>query len=325
MRTPTYLSPSQLGLFESNLDEYYLQHLSEVRAPKVPQTTYMSIGSSFDAYVKASMHETIFGKSSDSRFEFDSLFIDQVEEQNRDWSKENGLYVFESYKTSGAYDELLKLVQASDCMPEFETKISSTVEGIPLLGKPDLRFISNGVHIIHDWKCNGYCSKSATSPAKNYRICRDGWVGEKPTKGVGKSHRAYIPVNYKGLEIHAGYLDEINSDWSDQLSIYSWILKEPIGTENVVFSIDQLVAKPKPDCKPLMRVANFRARISRMYQQILIGRLHDAWDRITSGYIFKELTKEENTEHCKILDQQAIAMHGCGDWFNDVSRKNLFY
>jgi hypothetical protein len=324
MRVPSYLSPSQLGLFESNLDEYYLQHLSEVRAPKTPQTNYMAIGSAYDAYVKASMFEVIFGKGSDPRFEFDQLFIDQVEEHNRDWAKENGLYIFESYKTSGAYDELLKMVQASDCEPNFETKISGTVDGIPLLGKPDLRFIYKGIHIIFDWKTNGYCSKSATSPAKNYRICRDGFTGEKPTKGTNESHRAYIPVNYKGIEIHNGYLEEINSDWADQLSIYSWILGEPIGTESVVFAIDQLVAKPKPDQKPLIRVASFRARISKLYQQILIGRVDDAWNRITTGHIFKELTKEENDEHCTILDQQAIAMHGCGDWFDVVSRKNLY-
>lgn len=84
-RIPTYLSPSQLSLWENNKEEYYLQHLSEVRAPRVPQMNYMSIGSAFDAYVKSAMHEVLFGKGTDSRFEFDTLFSEQVEEHNRDW------------------------------------------------------------------------------------------------------------------------------------------------------------------------------------------------------------------------------------------------
>ena len=139
MRIPEYISPSQIALFEKNPEEWYCQHGSDIRAPKAPQTNYMSIGSAFDAYTKSEMHSIIFGVGADPRFEFDAIFTDQVEEQNRDWARENGRYVFESYKVSGAYDELLKLVKSSDCTPEFETKISSTVEGIPLLGKPDLK------------------------------------------------------------------------------------------------------------------------------------------------------------------------------------------
>jgi len=332
MRIPTYLSPSQLGIFESNVEEYYLQHLSDVRAPRIPQANYMSIGSSFDAYVKSEMHEILFGKGADPKFEFSTLFDAQVEEHNRDWALENGRYVLEAYKISGAYDELLQMLKDSACEPKFETTISGIIEGIPMLGKPDLRFIhKSGAHIILDFKVNGYCSKSAVSPCKNFRLCRDGWTTDvaRATVGAGSPHKNYRPVMYKGMEIHAGYMEEASEDWSDQLSIYSWILDEPVGGENVVFCIDQICSKPRfsgatkgieiPVQKPLLRVANHRSRISKMYQIVLMGRIHDCWNRITSGHIFKELSKEENDDRCAVLDQQAITMHACGDF--EVSRK----
>ena len=322
-RLPLYLSPSQLSLFESNLDEYYGQHLSEIRAPKIPQANYMAAGSAFDAYVKSAMHEILFGKGADPKFEFTTLFESQVDPHNRDELLGFGAYIFDCYKISGAYDDLLQMLQDSESEPQFESKVERVIEGIPLLGKPDLRFIhKSGAHVILDWKCNGLFSKSATSPCKNFRLCRDGWSPEtaKATVGAGNSHKNYRPVQYKGIEIHAGFLEEANEDWADQLAIYAWILDEPVGDESVIYCIDQLCGKPRPD-KTLIRVANHRARISHMYQQILIGRLHDCWNRITSGHIFKELSKEENDSRCAVLEQTALTMHSCGDWLNDVSRK----
>jgi hypothetical protein len=67
----------------------------------------MSIGSSFDAYAKSWLHENLFGKGNDPRFEFQALFEAQVEPHNRDWALQNGQYVFEQYKQSGALSDLL--------------------------------------------------------------------------------------------------------------------------------------------------------------------------------------------------------------------------
>lgn len=307
-RKPLYLSPSQLGLWESNREEYYMRHLSEVRALKIPQTNYMSIGSSFDAYVKSSLHEVIFGKDSDPRFEFDAIFCDQVEEHNRDWALENGKYVFECYKKSCAYDELLVLLQQSKFAPQFEFKVEGTIEAVPLLGKPDLRFVHpGGAHVILDFKVNGYCSNSATSPYKNYRLVRDGWDNNTamPSRGANQAHKNYKPIIWKGVEIHNGWLEDVNHDWGDQLAIYSWLLGESVGDENVIVCIDQIVAKPT-DNLPLLRVANHRARISSVHQQNLLTRIKACWDAITSGHIFTGLSREENDNRCNMLEQQAI-------------------
>ena len=328
MRVPTYLSPSQLSTWEKNAEEYYLQHLAEIRSPKMPQMNYMSIGSAFDAYVKSAMHETIFGKGADPKFEFDAIFTEQVEEHNRDWALEQGKYVFDCYKILGAYDDLMELLKDCQGDPQFETRIDGLVDGVPMLGKPDLRFINKlGVHVILDWKCNGFCSKSATSPCKNFRLCRDGWTPDiaKATIGTGNPHKNYKPVVYKGIEMHSGYMEETSTDWADQVAIYSWILGEPVGVESVLFCIDQICGKPRKDNpQPLLRVANHRCRISSMYQHVLMGRIHDAWNRITSGHIFKDMTLEESKERCDILDQQAVSIHTCGDWFNSVTRSQGF-
>lgn len=327
MRIPAYLSPSQLGMFEKNPEEWYLQHGTEIRATKPLQTNYMSIGSSFDAYVKSALHASIFGVGADPRFDLETLFEDQVEPQNRDWAWENGRYVFESYKLSGAYDELLALLQQSKYSPQFEFKIEGTIENVPLLGKPDLRFVHpSGAHIILDWKCNGFCSKSATSPCTNYRMVRDGWVGT-PSRGANRAHKNYTPIDWKGLEIHNGWLENTNTSWADQLAIYAWMLGEPVGDENVVVCIDQIVAKPS-DPKPLLRVANHRARISSSYQRTLIERLKVCWKAIEDNYIFPELTKEESQQRCELLEKQAILTNidtPEQQIINDMTRQPRFF
>lgn len=309
MRMPTYLSPSQLSLWASNREEYYLRHLAETRAPKIAQTNYMSIGSSFDAYVKSALYEALYGKGHNPQFEFMTIFEQQVEEHNRDWALTNGQYVFECYKKYGAYDELLAMVAQSKSDPRFEFTATGTIEGVPLLGKPDMQFIhQSGCNIILDWKISGYCSKSPTSPAKNYKLARDCWGEDvaKPTRGGGGAHKEYKPMMWKGIEIHSGWLEDANMDWGNQLAIYSWLLGEPVGSQEVIVCIDQICGKPIGLEKPLLRIANHRARISKVHQMNLMQQLQDCWNAITRGHIFDSLTLMENAEYCEMMEKQAI-------------------
>ena len=330
MRIPTYLSPSSLAMFEKSPEEWYLQRGSEIRAPRFPQTRPMSIGSSFDAYVKSTMYENLFGTGVDPRFEFDKIFTDQVEEHNRDWAKEHGKYVFECYKQCGAYAELLELLQQSQYSPEFEFTATGTISGVPLLGKPDLRFVhASGAHVILDWKVSGYCSKTPTSPCKNYRLVRDCWnvATAKATRGAGTAHKNYQPITWKGVEIHSGWLEDANPDWSDQLAIYAWMLGEPVGNQDVVVCIDQLCGKPIGGERPLLRVANHRARISTIHQQNLLQRITNCWGAITSGQIFEDLTLEECQARCEILDRQAIMANSTDEtqqYLNELGRPQGF-
>ena len=54
-----------------------------------------------------------------------------------------------------------------------------------------------------------------------------------------------------------------NDEYADQLCLYGWLLGEQIGDEEVVCCIDEIVSKYMPEGKPLLRVAQHRARVSK--------------------------------------------------------------
>ena len=92
MRHPTYLSPTSISLFYTDLREYYLQYLCDNRPERMPQTAPMAAGSAFDAYVKSYIYENLIGK--DPKFELSTLFEAQVESQHRDQMRILGEYFF---------------------------------------------------------------------------------------------------------------------------------------------------------------------------------------------------------------------------------------
>jgi hypothetical protein len=318
MRIPSYISPSSLALWEKNKEQFYKQRLSDEPIERPLQTDYMSVGSAFDAYIKSSLYEKCLGNNPE--FEFDTIFTNQVEEQNRDFALEAGKFAFESYKITGFYDELLEDLLASQFAPQFEFTISGKIEGIPLLGKPDLRYVhKNGTHMILDWKVNGFCSSYGASPYKYYQLIKDGWIG-KQSASHNTSHKFYGSLIHKGIEISNKYLEDTCKDWADQLAIYSWLLNEPIGSEDAIICIDQLACKSRKNSKfPEIRVAKHRCRISRKWQFSLLERLKSCWESIKSGYIFNELTLDESNERCDVLDMPTNSE----DWLAELSNQQL--
>jgi len=329
MRIPTYLSPSSLALWESDPEEFYLKHLAEVRTPKIPQTNYMAVGSAFDAYVKSELHTALFGTKADLKFEFDAIFSDQVEEHNRDFGLAAGEYIFKCYKRTGAYAELLKELEQSEFAPQFEFRLDGQVNGVPLMGKPDCRYIhKEGAHVILDWKVNGFCSKWGSTPYKYYAVIRDGWGADdaKSSRSNNKSYKNFDPMTCKSIIISSHYLDETCKDWADQLSIYAWMLGEKVSDENVIVCIDQIVCKPRELQFPLLRIANHRSRISAHWQIGLVERLTKCWAAIQSGYIFTDVTREENDSRCDVLEMMAASLDSEDDidnveaWVSQISR-----
>ena len=54
---------------------------------------------------------------------------------------------------TGAFDELLAMLHKSKEPPRFEFEVRGDIKGVPIVGKPDCRFIHEcGVHVILDWK-----------------------------------------------------------------------------------------------------------------------------------------------------------------------------
>ncbi len=314
MRKPTYLSHSSLTLWGKDKEEFYIKHLAETRAPRIAQEKYMSVGAGFDAFAKSALHERLFGKGADPQFEFQAIFEAQVEPQNRNFALDAGRYIYDHYVMTGAFDELLALLRKSKEPPRFEFSVNGTIGGVPILGKPDCRFIHEcGVHVILDWKVKGFCSKYGASPSKNYRLCRDAYgPPHKPSKSHNTAHKDYTPYDHHGFEINQSYLEAGNEEYADQLCIYGWLLGEQIGDEEVVCCTDEIVSKYMPDERPLLRVAHHRARVSKAHQMTVLNRAVDCWDAITSGWIFRDLSREENDRKCRHLEQKVIALQSDG-------------
>jgi len=340
-------------LWEKDPNEYVLKYLVDNRPPRTPQELPASAGSAFDAVTKAKLYEALFGKGHNPKFEFDALFESQVEPHNRDVARDIGFHIFENYEHTGAYDDLLGLMQGAQRAPEFEFDAAATVDGVPLFGKPDCRFVNhNGIHIILDWKVKGYCSKYGASPVKGHSLQRDGigWVERNLTKAqlkkiaasieegvnehgiVGKHsrthnqpHKLYLPMNFRGLEINTGFLETCNAEWATQLAMYGWMMGERVGDENVVVCIDEVVCKYMGEGqKPLIRIANHKSRVSRDFQINLHARMKNLWDSIHEGWIFKDMSKQESAEVFQMLQLRATGMASDGseeeDWYSQLGR-----
>jgi hypothetical protein len=314
-------------LWEKDEREYILRHLVDKRPPRTPQELPASVGSSFDAWVKADLHAKLFGAGTDPQFEFSAIFESQVEAHNRDRACEMGLRCFDSYVHTGAYDELVALMENAKEDPQFEFTATGEVFGVPMTGKPDCRFVTqHDLHIILDWKVKGYCSKWGASPAKGYRIVRDGIGWLKPSRGTGKAHKLYKPMLLEGLEISQTPMEQCDKDWATQLSIYGWLLGEPVGAENVVICIDEIPCKSRQDKgqPPLLRVANHRAQVSPAFQKCLAGRIKVLWDRIENRHLFPDMSRADSQDKFETIQRGAIALASDGsyeeDLFNELSR-----
>jgi len=334
MRLPKYLSPSSFKLFESNLDDFYTKYLAENRPPRMGQTKPMSVGSSFDAYVKSYLHYCLFGNyGKDSEYEKDTIFDQQVEMPNRDWARIAGQHTFDCYKNCGALADMMLELNSSVGKPRFEFSIQGTVESrigsVPLLGKPDVFFINaQGARVILDFKVNGYCSASMISPMPGYVMVRDAWTsGRKKSPNDRMPHRDCFPTRYRGMMINTiARLEELNSEWAAQLSIYSWLLGEEVGSQDLIIGVDQICGTGSADSNgnPYLRIASHRLRAGANYQHELLDRLTNAWATITSGHIFREMSREQSDAHCADLERQCKALSDTSDplsgFINDCSR-----
>ncbi len=306
MRIPEYLSPTSLHLFEKSTEEFYLRYLCDTKQEREPQTRPMSIGSSFDAYCKSYLFEALFGnKVKGSPYELETIFTEQVKPHNRDWAWEHGRIVFEEYRNAGCVADLMLELNQSIGDPRFEISIQDTIETsigeVPLLGKPDIFFInSEGARVVYDWKVNGYCASRNTSPMKGYVKLRT-W---KNNNWDWNQHRDCVQMVFKGITINiATCLEDCNKAWADQLAIYSWLLGEPVGSEEVVFGIDQVVG---PADK--LRFAQHRLRIRPEHHYHLLELLTHIWDCIQRRHIFQDLSIEDSQARCLVLDEYAATI-----------------
>jgi hypothetical protein len=319
MREPKAVSPTSLHLWERDREAFYTKYLSDNRPPSQAQTEAMAVGSAFDAFVKASLHHHIFGNDGGGEYSLDTLFETQVDEECRPWALRAGRETFHRYRICGCYDELLEELLQSEEPPRFEFKLEQVIGGVPLQGKPDMWY-KRAVQVVLDWKVMGYCSKSAISPLKFYKSCRDTWFHSddfpvKQTRGGGhpRPHKGYEEIDHHGHKIGGHWLEDVSKNWADQVAIYSWMLGVEVGDESMITCIDQLACKPHPANDettrnhPLIRVAQHRCRISSFWQHSLLGRIQDCWRVLQSGHIFDDMSREDSDARCEILDMEQPA------------------
>lgn len=293
-----FLSPSALSIWLRSKDEFYIKYLAKERPPKIKQTKPMSVGSAFDAFVKSHL-SSLLGVGD---FDREALFDKQVEPHNRVFAWGAGQHCWNSYKDCGAFVRLQRyLAIADDIRMEFTDR--ATISGVPLLGIPDLVFMIDGLLINFDWKVTGYCSSSA-SPTRGYT-----------DYGLRGAHKDCM-LTYRGDLVLNGenYLEKVNPNWGRQLCTYGWLAGLPVGSEMVVM-IHQLV------CRDTIQVATHCCEISSEFQQSTMDAYIELWDCISSGHIFKELSRSESDERCLVLDKQGIGFGG--DTANDLWFKEI--
>lgn len=304
MRTIKYLSPSAISKWEDSRDVFYIHYLSEKKRTRDPQEVYMAVGSAFDAFVKNAIHVDVFGKSATegSQFDFQPLFESQVEPQCREDAFRIGQHLFDEYTKSGAYGHLIADIVQSHYAPQMEFTINGEVDGVPLLGKPDLRYITKGgIHVIADFKVNGSTSGTGASPQQGYKVSRDTYE----SRTHGKPHKKYDPLDFKGTEINGRYLNEFVPYWADQLAIYAWVLGEPVGGEDYLIRMEQIACRPvKSQDMVRAKCATHYSRIEKQYQLDLMEKIKGIWAQIQSGHIFDWLTRQESDDRCEMLDMQ---------------------
>lgn len=294
MRSPQYISPSAFAQWKKDQEEYYVRYLADNRPPRDPQTLPMSIGSAFDAYVKAEINARLNGDAGKTELCFENLFERSVEKQNRDTAKVDGLRVFQLYESSGALAELISQIY-SDVRMEFEVQgmvPSKRNSGLVLMGKPDLSFkTKDGKHILLDWKVNGAYSQHHTSPMKGY-------VGLRGKDGSHfKCHKDAQLGRWHGIRFNmASTLEFLNETWAQQMAIYAWLCGEPIGGDFLAM-IDQIVGRLGEQ-----KIAEHRVTVGRTFQFGLDNDLHDMWSVIRSEHIFRDMTLEDSQARCKLLD-----------------------
>jgi hypothetical protein len=271
-RIPDYLSPTSLGSYKKDAKEFFLRYLATTRSPRLPQTQAMSVGSAFDAIVKAYLHNVIFGP--DAGWSESGLFEAQVEAHNRDFAVVAGRVVWNLYKGCGALQELVLSLTRSVSAPVFETTMTKLITlnldsgfhgSVPLRGVPDLLFSTGDCQVILDWKVNGYLSKA--SPKRGYVMCY-------PTM---TSHRDVFVTTHYGLPCVSGAFEELYSDWAAQVTTYSWLLGSPC-VNRTLNQIHQIAWNSEHVTKS--RVAVHSGLCSPDYQRKLFGEYVDLWEKI---------------------------------------------
>jgi hypothetical protein len=328
MRLVEYLSPSSIGVFDTDPEEFYMRYLADDRPPRMPQSQPMAIGSAFDAYVKAALHSALFGPGSDPAYELEALLEKQVEPQHLVWARQHGKYVMEQYRQAGCLGNLLGDLRKAQGDPRFEFEIrgevnalvDGAIHGVTLLGKPDVHYVNeSGCTVILDFKVNGYCSPRPQSPMAGYVNLRS---AGRTNQG---QHRDAQLMMLHGMMININkYLEDCDRTWARQVSVYGWLSGCAVGSEFLA-AIDQVSCSPTAGGLPSIRFAEHRTRVGPKFQHEVFRRAAEIWEIVHSDWLFRDRTREASAEHAAMLDRRSRDLRGESAphdvWFSQSTRQ----
>jgi len=304
-RTPKYLSPSALACWETNPDEAFTRYIvpKELRPARPPQTSPMSVGSAFDALVKAELSEQFFGREQTKAtgYRRRDLIVKQCEQHTLPESLVVACDVFDQYLRCGAYGNLVNLISGSavDCRMEFD--VTKRVGGVPMLGKPDLHFHSpTGAHVITDWKVSGSVSKHGVSPQQGYMTALD--CQESATHG--KAHKKFVPSEVGGIVVNGVPMNETTDYWADQLSTYAWCLGEQVGDEDFIARIEQMACRTTKQGELRVKSVVHQSFVDGNYQQDLLRRYQRCWHGVETGHYFQDCTRAQSDARADLIMRQ---------------------
>lgn len=339
----TYLSPSSINLFYQDQDEFYMRYICQEKPPRPPQTLPMAAGSAFDAFVKSYLHESLFGKGYDPKFDLKTLFEAQVESQLRDQSWSVGEYLFKQYQKSGALADLMTELSQAITKPMFEIEVKGVIDGyregvtkdisgVVFLGKPDVFYINKyGTHVILDWKTTGFYGRYNKSPTKGYvRLRSLGQVNQNMYR-IESCHNSCVPLMHKGIMINAAlYLENINPDWACQLTIYALLCGCSLG-EDFIVAIDEICCLGLKRIQyeghdyPEVRIAEHRLRVHPDTQYKILAKAQHMWELVHSEHFFRDIDLEQSKKKCQYLDEIARKLNNPDssndDWLFKNSRR----
>lgn len=304
LRKPQAVSYTALKMFEESPEEFYIRYLAEVKTPRPPQQPYMAVGSAFDALIKNRIHIDVYGfeATKGTDYELPRIMEAQVEEDFRNIVVPLAEDLFEQYVESGAYASLLAdILPATELGMEFT--VTKVVGGVPLMGKPDLRFVTEcGLHLITDFKVNGSMSKTGASPQVGYRICHD-----YGSRTHGQSHKRFVGKRVGGILVSEIPMNVTTSYWAEQLAMYAWLCGEEVGSQKFVIRIEQIACRPvKGRDYPRAKFAQHVAHVSEEAQHALLVRLQACWLACQTGHVFQELTLEDNNARLRAVGSRPI-------------------
>lgn len=314
MNTLPYLSPTSIKKFFDDREEFYLTYLAEQRPPREPQQAPAGVGSAFDAFVKAELFGLIYGKNHPDaeKYDRDALLTQQVTTADRDAAIEAGGYVFLKYRQCGALADLMYEMDHATTDPRFEYKVQREINGVPLLGMPDLYFVHKNFPVVYDWKVNGYYSQA--SPCKGYVQVYECNKGSR--RGP---HKITQPGKVGPFDGNLLPIEEYNPDWARQLCIYAWCEGAEVG-DDIIAGIDQIVGRKSDHKFPNLRVARFRSHISKDFQKKLDIQIQYIWECIKSGWIFRDKTFDQSLEKQAELEIRASKLATCDDTMRRIAR-----